>query len=61
MVTASVGFLVVQASTQVTLLTYFEGIYKWYVAGDIYVSSVLTKNYLNEVPISAYLDQFTQP
>lgn len=60
MVTASVGFLILQTSAQVTVTKYFKDVYLWFTASDIifsvnYVSGGATQ-FLNEVPMADYLD-----
>lgn len=61
MITGSVGFLILQISTQTTLTGYSLDIARWVIAGDLYVNTWLFgENFLNEVPMADYLDQVMQ-
>ena len=60
MITASVGFLILQTSSSVTVLAYLKDIYLMHIASDLLISVVEFGDgtqYLDEIPMANYLDK----
>lgn len=61
MITTSISFLMTYTGAISTSLFYIEGVMYWMLAGDILVSTYYynSQNYINEIPISEILNNYT--
>lgn len=59
MISCSISFLILCTSGAWTVLGYFKHLWKWFRAGDLLVVFNDDSNYLNEIPMAEYLNQFT--
>ena len=62
MIGCSISFLIFSTSSGWTILGYCIQLYKWYRAGDLTLlfDSSLLENYLNEVPMTRFLQKYTE-
>lgn len=60
MITCSIGFLILVSSGSWTILGYFDYLWRWFRASDMGLQFFNYDNYLNEIPMSRFLDQYTQ-
>jgi len=58
MVTASIGFLIMQTGAQTASIVYMKEVIQWLVGSDLLLTTFFQRgtSYLNEGPISNFLD-----
>ena len=56
----SISYLIYQAGGGVMIFAYFRSLWYWYQAGDLILTFPLGHSYLNEIPMSEFLDTYTK-
>ena len=57
MITGAISFLMFEASAYVSTNEIFHNLYNQVIGADILVSGFLSSTYLQEIPLSDYLDE----